>query len=71
MAKLRVSSEVLLAALFPDRDLLTLRDAKFDPQRGEVVLELTGHGVPGAEEVIAEVSIERRTTRFVSARRLG
>lgn len=65
MAKLRVSSEVLLVALFPYRDLLTLRDAKFDALRGMLVLELTGHGVPtDAEEIIAEISIERRTTRF-------
>ena len=69
MAKLRVSAEILLHALFPDRELLTLRDIQFDHQRGDAVLELTGHGVPGVDEIVAEIAVERRTTRFVPARR--
>lgn len=69
MARLRVSAEFLLQALFPDRDLLTLHDAKFDAARGILVLELTGHGVPNVEEIVAEISIERRTTRFMPARK--
>jgi len=71
MAKLRVSAEVLLQVLFPDRDLLMLRGAQFDLARGVLILELTGHGVPDVEEIIAEISIERRTTRFVPALRRG
>ncbi len=69
MAKLRVDAEVLLRALFPDRDLLTLRSIQFEPQHGIVVLDLTGHGVPDTDEIVAEIAIERRSTRFVPARR--
>lgn len=68
MATLQVSAEALLQALFPDRDCLTINAVNFDQRRGVVVLELSGLGVPDVEEVVAEITIERRVTRFVPRR---
>lgn len=68
MAKLDVAAHVLLQALFPDHDCLTLSAAHFDQQRGVVVLELSGLGVPDVDDVVAEITIERRATRFVPRR---
>lgn len=68
MAKLQVAPEALLQALFPDRDYLTISAVHFDLGRGVVVLELSGLGVPDVEEVVAEITIERRSTRFMPRR---
>lgn len=65
MARLRVSAEILLQALFPDQDFLMLHDAQFDLQRGVPVLDLSGPDIPNGGEMIAEITVERRATRFV------
>ncbi len=64
MAKLRVSDEALLQALFPDQIGLTLDGVKFDPERRLLVLELRGLCIPDADEIVAEITVQRRATHF-------
>ncbi len=67
MAKLRVSDEALLQVLFPDQSGLTLTGVQFDPQRCELVLDLSGPSIPEVDEVVAIITKQSRTTSFVSA----
>lgn len=67
MAKLQVSADALLGALFPDRDFLTLEGLEYDQQRELVTLRISGHGVPEVEEVVATITVRHRETRFEPA----
>lgn len=64
MAKLRIPSEVLLQALFPDQVALALQGALYDRQDDVVTLELSGPNVPDVPEVVAEVTVRNRVTVF-------
>lgn len=64
MAKLRVTPEVLLQALFPDRVDLVLHGAFYDWRDGIVLLDLGGSCVPDVPEVVAEITVQSRSTVF-------
>lgn len=64
MAKLRIASDVLLQALFPDQVALALQGARYDRQDDVVTLELSGPDVPEVPEVVAEVTVRNRVTVF-------
>lgn len=65
MAKLQVSPEMLAQALFqgaaPGVEIV---GASFDQQRGIVLLEIAGHGVPDTEYVTAILTKQRFDVKF-------
>lgn len=65
MARLLIAPELLFEQLFPDQIGLEMMGAFYDPHRSVLVLDIQGPSVPpNANEVVAFVTMERRTTRF-------
>ncbi len=67
MAKLNVSPELLVQALFGDSSPgvdVHIRGAAFDEVKRVIVLEIDGLSVPACESVRAEVTVARKTVSF-------
>lgn len=64
MAKLKISEQLLLQALFPDQVALEVKSATFDASQGVLILDIVGPTVPAAQQVTAIIQVERRTTTF-------
>lgn len=63
MAKLTITEDFLLGALFPGEtlDLLGIeRDGEF------IVLDIDGYKVPKVEKIRVEITVAQRTHRFVA-----
>ena len=64
MAKLKVSSELMLQCLFPDQIGLKVKNISFDSFNCVITLDITGPAVPDSEEVKAIIQVQRQTTIF-------
>ena len=65
MAKLEVSSDLLINSLFNGAaDGLRINGAVFDIQRGILILDVGGPKIPECEHVCAEISVERYHVNF-------
>lgn len=64
MAKLIVSQELLLQALFPDQHWLELLGASYEWRTRTLTLELQGPTVPDVPEVIALITVKSHETTF-------
>jgi hypothetical protein len=68
MAKLQVSPEMLAQCLFQDASPgVEIVGASFDHQRGIVLLEIAGHGVPDTEFVTAILTKKWLDVKFEPA----
>ena len=63
MAKLRISPELLVEAVFAGAKI-EICGASFDSQRQLLLLDITGPEVPDAAEVEAICSVERFSVKF-------
>jgi len=67
MAKLRVTPELLVEALFGDTcpsPSVHIRGATFDAVRQVVIFDIDGPDVPSAEYVDAIFTVQRKTVKF-------
>jgi hypothetical protein len=69
MAKLKLSDDLLLSALFPDQVGLEIRAASHDYERQVIEVDIFGPTVPAdAAEVVAVITMRARTTTFQKVR---
>lgn len=63
MAKVKVAADLIVDAMF-EGGMVTIMGCSFDPFQQTVTFDIQGGDVPDVDEVVAEVTVARRTVTF-------